>query len=256
MHHAQLDKLSYQDSCIHRLDSRTKLIGVIVFTVCVISAGPRSVSVLFCYAVWPVAILTLASVPMRFVLRQILIASPFVAVLAISGLFFDRTLLPVAFGPFNWEITGGTLRCLSILGKFIITMGALMSLVATSRFGDLLSGLSRLGVPQPLVTQLGFLYRYIFLLVNRAEHVLCARTGRKLRNLGFVREMRVAAAMVGNLFAGSIDTAERIARAMQGRGFNGYFRTSSHTRFTWSDVVFAAALVCYLILIHLIAGGF
>ena len=59
MHHAYIDKFAYQDSAIHRLDSRVKFIVVFVFTAVVVSLDRSSVSILACYAVGPFTVLVL-----------------------------------------------------------------------------------------------------------------------------------------------------------------------------------------------------
>lgn len=246
MHHTRIDYLAYQDTPVHRLDSRTKLISAIVFTVFVISQSPTAISMVLCYAVWPFAVLVMGRVSLKFVVRHILIVSPFVAVLALSCVFYDRTAAEIVFGPLRFETTTGLLRCVSIVAKFAVTMAMLIGLVATTRFGDLLSGMARLGMPRVLVMQLGFLYRYIFLLIDRAEHMLRARAGRRLRNLGARREVKTAAAMVGSLCLSSLDMAGRINTAMQARGFDGQFHTISRSRPGANDLVYCAGLVVFL----------
>jgi cobalt/nickel transport system permease protein len=220
---------------------------VLVFTAVVISLPRTSLSILVCYATGPFAILVLGRIPLRFVFKQILLVSPFVLVLALSCPFYDRTPVAIAFGPFLWKGTVGWLRCFTILGKFIVTMLALIGLVSTTRFNDLLAGLQRLGVPKLLVIQLGFLYRYIFVLIDRAHHILQARAGRKLRSLGFKTELKTASAMVGSLFIRSIDSAEHINIAMQGRGFDGKWRTISKLRIRRADLLFALASVFFML---------
>jgi len=251
MHHAHIDKFAYQDSIIHRLDSRVKFIVVLVFTAVVISLPRTSLSILACYAIGPFAIMVLGGIPLRFVFRQILLVSPFVLVLALSCPIYDRTPLAVAFGPFVWKGTVGWMRCFTVLGKFVVTMLALIGLVSTTRFNDLLAGLQRLGVPKLLVIQLGFLYRYIFVLIDRAHHILQARAGRKLRNLGFNRELKTASAMVGSLFIRSIDTAEHINIAMQARGFDGRWRSISKLRIRRADLIFALAAVLFMLVMYI-----
>jgi len=252
MHHAQIDRLSYQASPIHALDARVKLICVLIFSVFVISLPATSVSILACYAIWPFAVLVIAGIPIKFVLKHILIVSPFILVLAFSNLLYDKTVVIAAFGPWRWETTGGVLRCFSICGKFIITMAALVGLVATTRFADLLAALAKLGVPHLLVVQLGFLYRYIFMLIDRGYHVLRARAGRKLRNLGFGDELRTTAAIVGSIFVGSIDLAGRVNMAMQGRGFDGRFHRLTEMRIGRADFLFAVILALYLVALQLV----
>ena len=186
MHHAYIDKFAYQDSPIHRLDSRAKFVVLLIFTAVVVSLPRTSLSILFCYAVGPVAVLVLAKIPLRFVFKQILLVSPFVLVLALSCPLYDKTPVRVAFGPFLCWTTVGWLRCFVILGKFVVTMLGLIGLVSTTRFGDLLTGLQKLGLPKLLIIQLGFIYRYIFVLIDKIHHILRARNVRRLKNLGFL----------------------------------------------------------------------
>ena len=252
MHHAHIDKFSYQDSPIHRLDSRVKFIAVLVFTAVVISLPRTSLSILACYAVGPFAILVLGKIPLKFAFKHILLVSPFVLVLALSCPLYDKTPVTVAFGPFSWQSSLGWMRCFVILGKFVVTMLALIALVSTTRFSDLLTGLQRLGVPKLLIIQLGFLYRYIFVLIDRAHHILRARAARSMRNLGLKAELKIAAAMVGSLFVRSIDTAEHINIAMQARGFDGSWHTLSKLRIRRRDLLFLLTAASFMLGLYLL----
>jgi cobalt/nickel transport system permease protein len=256
MHHAYIDKFAYQDSPIHRLDSRVKFLVLVAFTAVVLSLPRTSLSILACYAVGPFTILVLGRIPLKFVLRHILLVSPFVLVLALSCPLYDRTAVTFAFGPLLWQTSLGWFRCFAILGKFVVTMLALIALVSTTRFSDLLAGLQRLGLPKLLTIQLGFLYRYIFVLIDRAHHILRARTGRKLRNLGFKREIKIVAAMIGTLLIRSIDTAERINIAMQARGFDGKWRTLSKLQIRSGDLLFATVAVSFLLGLYIFVRPF
>lgn len=247
MHHAHIDKFAYQDSCVHRLDSRIKFVIVLIFTAVVISLPVTSPAILACYAIGPFTFLVLGRIPIRFALKHILVVSPFVFVLALSCPLYDRTPFTAAFGPFTWQTSTGWMRCFTILGKFVVTMLALIALVSTTRFNDLLTGLQRLGLPKLLTIQLGFLYRYIFILIDRAHHILRARAGRKLRNLGAKIELKTAAAMLGSLLVRSIDTAEQINIAMQARGFDRKWRTISKLQLHASDLLFVAASAVFLL---------
>jgi len=246
MHHSHLDKFAYMDSPIHRLDSRVKLIITLLFTAVVISLPKTSVSILVCYAVGPFAALVLAGIPLRFVGKQILIVSPFVLILALSCPLYDKTPVAVAFGPFGWKTTLGWMRCFTILAKFAVTMMALIALVSTTKFADLLTGLQKLALPKILVIQLAFIYRYIFVLIDRVHHILRARQIRKLKNLGFKKELKTASAMVGSLLVRSIDTAENISIAMQGRGFSGKWHSMKELQIRQADYIFAAITAVFM----------
>lgn len=253
MHHARIDKLACQSSFVHSLDARTKLITTIVFSAFAISVSYTSLSILTCYAVGPFIILVCGKVPFRFVLKQLLIVSPFIAVLAISNIYFDRTPLAVSFGPFTLQITMGVMRCLVIFVKFIITMSALIGLVATTRFGDLLEAMAKLSVPRMLVMQISFVYRFIFLMIDRGHHILMARNARRIGRMGFKREVETAAAMAGSLFLGSIDTAAKVNTSMLARGFDGTFHGVRETKLTKNDAVFLGIAAAYIIILILLS---
>jgi cobalt/nickel transport system permease protein len=252
MHHAHIDKFAYFDSPVHRLDSRFKLVAVLAFTIFVLVVPRYSVSVLACYAVGPFAMLVIGRIPLRFAAKHILTVSPFVLVLALSCPLYNREPITVNFGPLSWTMSKGWVQFANIFGKFIVTMAALISLVCTTRFADLLAGMEKMGMPRLLVSQLGFLYRYIFVLIDRAHHILRARASRKLRNLGLAKEVKTAGAMIGTLFILSLESSEHINIAMQARGFDGQFRTINKLQIKHSDYLFAAIVATFLVVLTII----
>jgi cobalt/nickel transport system permease protein len=254
MHHAHIDRFAYQDSPIHRLDSRVKLIIVLIFTGLVVSLPRKSVAVPLCYGLGPFTMLVLANIPLRFVIKHILLICPFVLVLALSCVLYDRTPATVHFGPFLWHMTSGWIRCFAIIMKYLVSMLALIALISSTPFGDLLVGLQRLKLPSPLLVQLGFLYRYIFVIVDSAHHMLRARNTRKIRFLGWRMELHIAGAMIGALLVRSLDTAERISLAMQARGFSGRWHTLSAAQIGLGDWMFTAVAFIYMLGLKLIFG--
>ncbi len=253
MHHAHIDKFAYQDSPLHRLDSRVKFLATIVFTAAVIALPLNSVAILFCYAVGPFSVLAIGRIPIKFVFKHILLVSPFVLVLALSCPLYDRTPVEASFGPYTFQLTSGWMRCFTIYGKFIVTMLALIGLVSTTRFSELLVGLGKLGIPKVLIIQLGFLYRYIFVLIDTSQHLIQARAARHLRKLAFTQELKTAAAMLGSLFIRSLATAEKISTAMHSRGFDGNWRTISRLKISGNDYVFMFIFVVFIILLRFVA---
>lgn len=237
---------------MHRLDARVKLAATVVFTVLVLLLPRTGVSVLACYAVLPFAMLVIGQIPLAFVIRHILIVSPFILVLALAMPLYVTTPVDVAFGPYRWIMMEGWLRFSAIMGRFCVTMAALIALVSTTRFSDLLAAMEKMGVPSILVTQLGFLYRYIFVLIDRVHHMLRARSARRLRRLGPSREAAIAAAMIGSLLTHSIDSASRISMAMEGRGFDGTFRTFRAMRLKRNDIAFILIFTSVILLLHLV----
>ena len=252
MHHAHIDKFAYQDSWLHRLDSRVKLLVTLLFTIVVVALPPANPIPLCVALIGPFAVLVLAAIPLGFVGKHLLWICPFIAVLALTSIWFDRVPSTLSLGPLVWHTTQGVLRALTVCGKFCVTMSALIALVSTTRFNDLLVGLQRWHIPQVLVIQLGFLYRYLFVLIDCAHHLLRARSLRRLRSLGWSQEIRISTALVGSLLSRSLTSAEQISRAMQVRGFTGQWPMSPTQCWQNRDWLFLGLSLGYMAVLLLV----
>ena len=195
MHHHYIDRFAYQDSPIHRLDARAKFLAVVAYSVVLISL-PRQAIPSAWFAVFPFVLLIWGGIPLRFVARHTLTVSPFILCLLVLAPVFDR--VPVRVG--DSEIARGWLTAGSILVRFVFGMAALIALASTTRFPHLLKGLESLRVPRLLVSQLSFLYRYLFLLLDEAMHLRQARQARDAGRGPIGLRWRASAGLVGVLF--------------------------------------------------------
>lgn len=246
MHHAHIDKFAYLDSPIHRLDPRVKLAVTLIATLVIVSLPPFSPDLAFYTWIGPFILLVIGRISLRFAVKHVLLALPFILVLAGTSLWYDRTPTTILFGPFQWHSTVGWLKCLTLTFKFTGSMLALVALICTTRFSDLLMVLQRWHVPEILVIQLGFLYRYIFVLIDKAHHTVQARTMRTLRRLAARRELGIGTAMIGSVLVQSLDTSARVTQAMQARGFTGQRHSPRQFHMHRTDWLFTGLAAVYI----------
>jgi len=249
MHHAYVDRFASGDSPVHRLDPRAKLVAVVAFTALVVSVPKYQVAALFPYAVFPFALLAFGGIPFAFVAKHLLIVSPFVVFVAVFNPLYDPAPMLVRLGPWSFWVRAGLVSCANICGKFVLTVSALVALVSTTPFSDLLKALAWFRLPRLFIIELSFLYRYLFVLI---EEVMRLRRARDCRTVGpspLARRLRVTGGMIGSLFVRTLERGERIYAAMLARGFDGTVRTLSqfHVRaadyaFLFGSVLFAVAL--------------
>lgn len=246
MHHHYLDRFAYQDSPIHRLDPRAKILAVVAYSAVLISL-PRYALPSPWYAVFPFVLLAWGGIPLWFVVKHTLLVSPFVVCLVAFSPVFDRTPVRVSD---SLIIAGGWLTAASVLVRFVLGMAALIALASTTRFPELLKGFEKLGVPRILVTQLRFLYRYLFLLIDQAMHLRQAWSARDAGRGPLAWKWRAATGLVGVLFIRSLEQAERTYMAMLARGYDGTIRLLRPLRWGGGDWVFAASTVVYLFVLR------
>jgi cobalt/nickel transport system permease protein len=237
----RLDRLAYRDTCVHRLEPRAKVIATMLFLVTVISFPKYEVAALVPFFLFPVLLLTLGGIPARFILRKVLLVSPFALLIGIFNPLLDTRTAVVIVGV---PLSAGLLSFFSILLKFALTVSATLLLIATTSFPGVCHAFRRLGFPSLFISQLLFLYRYLFVLLEEAMRIIRARDMRSFGTRG--AGMKVFARLVGILFLRTVDRAERIYDAMLSRGFRGDIPTLKRSRMAAADLAFMAAAAAFL----------
>ena len=235
-----MDELGQLNSPVHRLDARAKAVVTLVFIAVVMSYDRYSVSTLVPLALFPLSLVALGRLPLVPLLRKMAVAAPFAVLVGLFNPWLDRTPMG-AVGP--WMITGGWFSFASILIRFALTVGAALVLVAGTGMYRLGAGLQRLGLPQLFVTQLLFLYRYLFVVADEGSRMV---RSVRLRAAGVeALPLRLYGSLVGHLLLRSMDRAERVHRAMVARGFDGEVRLNETAQFGWPEVLFVSGWLAF-----------
>jgi len=235
-HLGSLEDFAGADTPIGRVDPRAKLVSTAAFLLAVASYGRYELSALLPLALYPATLLALGDVRVGPILWRIAIASPLAVLVGVANPFLDRA--PVGrVGPFL--VTAGMVSFASILVRFVLSVSAALLLVATTGLHSVASALAFFRVPRVLVTQLLFLYRYLFVLSGELARSLRAHALRSPSRP--VPSLRVAGSMLGQVLLRTVDRAQRIHSAMLCRGFDGEVRLRRPARARPADFAFAAA---------------
>ena len=248
MHHSHIDRFAQGDSPVHHLDARAKLIAVLAYTVVLISFDRYAVLALAPMCVMPLAMMWLGGVPVWFALRRVVFLSPFIVMACVVSPLYDHSPQAAAFGPWHFTITGGWLTAADVALKFTLGVMALTALTSTTPFSSLLQGMRKLAVPKLLVVLLGLVYRYIFVLIDQGMRVRRARDYRGGARAPLRRKLAAAGSAVGSIFVRTLERADRVHLAMQGRGYGGEVRSLGPPRFAPADAAVLALVAGYLLL--------
>ena len=251
-----LDQLSYKQTFIHALDARIKLIVTLLFLFTVISFSKYEIVALLPYFLYPVLLFSLGEIPFGFILKKVAIVSPFAVFIGIFNPLLDPGQVVLFQG---MTISAGWLSFFSILLKFSLSVSAALLLVSTTSFPGVCHACRQLGVPSIFVSQLLFLYRYIFVLMEETMRIVRARDMRSFAGRG--RGIRVFVRIIGTLFLRTVERAERVYDAMLSRGFQGDMPVLKRSSIRLTDIVFALImcvffLVCRWINVPEILGRF
>lgn len=149
-----------------------------------------------------VLVAVLSHLSLLFLFKRLLLLSPFVLGVAAVN----------AFQPAARE------SWLVVAMKSALCLLTVILVSNTTPFNETLRVLKRACVPGLLITTIGLMHRYLFVLVEEAERMRRARLSRTFTP-GRPFRWRSLATVVGQLFVRASERAERIYDAMCARGW-------------------------------------
>jgi len=238
-----LDTLSYKNTPIHRLDPRTKVITALAFIITVISFPKYEIIGLIPFFLFPVVVFTLGDIPLQFIIKKVIFVSFFAVFIGLFNPLLDTRIMYHLWG---MNVSGGWISFFSILLKCCLTMSIVLLLISTTSFPGISYALGKLGVPEVFVSQLLFVYRYLFVLMEETMRMVRARHLRSFGKRG--HGISVSISLTGTLFIRTIERAERIYYAMLSRGFTGAIHPAKKYSLKITDFMCMSAIVVILIL--------
>lgn len=251
MGHEFIDRFSRLDSCVHRLDARTKTIFALLFVVLVVTTPAQHLLTFVIYAGLLLWIAALSRLPLTPLLKRAVMVLPFSALVAL-GLPFVHGGATVTLLGISLSVTGlWTLAGVAIKSMFGAV--ALILLVSTTPFSRLLDGLRHLGIPAIFVDMLALTYRYLHVLIEETTRLRRAAIARGY-DPKWLSQAVIVGRLIGNLFIRSYERAERIYGAMRLRGYDGQLSLEGSSLYRLSEGLILVFLILMLFTIRFFAG--
>jgi len=208
-------------SPLHARDARSKLGALVTFLVAVSTTPPSAQFAFGAFAVLLAVAVFSARLPVRGILRRAAAVLPFSA----------------SFALVTWW-SGDSLRALALAERSFLSGLAALLLISTTPLVQLVRALEWFRIPRLLILVVQFLYRYLFVLSEEAQHMRLAALCRQGLRRSQQSRFQAAAGALGLLFARSWERADGIYRAMLARGFSGHFPVLAPARFGGCDIAF------------------
>jgi len=240
-----LEELAEGGTAVHRLHPMAKLITTFVYLLAVISFDKYNISGLMPFFIYPVLMMSLGEIPYRAVLSRLLIALPFSFFAGLANPFLDRgTALYLAGVPVSW----GLLSFFSLMLKTVLTVSAVLILIAATPMDRLAGQLTRIKVPKIFVMQLMLTYRYLTLLTSEAASMMTAYHLRSKEQKGI--QLRDVGTFLGQLLLRSFGRAERVYYAMKCRGYSGEYQFAAGDKMKPGDYIYAISVCAVFLLLR------
>jgi energy-coupling factor transport system permease protein len=258
------------NSILHRLDPRVKILGLVGLVIALVAM--QSVSGVLAGLAIALALVGLARVNVRFALRGLEPALPFLLILAVLQLIFPwNTRDANCVSLWNWQIfsvTACSVQGVVMLLMRLVALVLLTSLLTlTSTLNELARGiawllrpLQRLGVPaDELAMTSTIALRFVPTLAMELEKLLKAQAARGASIQGGtnpIARTRQLLPVLVPLFINTLRRGEDLIAAMQARGYNGGEGRTHYIRLNLQREDVAALFAAAVLVLGLISAPF
>lgn len=202
---------------MHHLPAEVKLLAMLLFVLLVVLTPLGNWWLFVTYLLIIFTVILIAKLPPLTVIRRMVIEVPFV-IFAVLMPFFSAGPYVSVLGMQLSE--AGLTAGIGLLFKGTIGVLSSITLASTTPMREVLSGLSRLKVPNMLVEIAAFMVRYVDVVVDEMRRMRIARQSRGYFETG-IRSWPVIAKAAGALFIRAYERGERVHLAMLSRGYQG-----------------------------------
>lgn len=237
------------ESLIHRLDPRSKILGLLLYGLALLLApGPGSLLTVGTLSLIGAA---LARLSWRYLWSQLRPLAIFLLVVLLMQAALTPGPPAASLGPVSFTREGLNLGLMAA-GRVIFLLIAAALLTATTSPLSLAQGLQGLLSPgiifklpvEELTLMLTLAIRFIPTLVEEAERIMRAQAARgfSLERRSLWKQGKSLLPLLIPLFVGTLKRAEDLAQAMEARGYQGGRKRTSwrQLKMAWRDYLFLA----------------
>lgn len=259
-----IERESYKNSPIHRLDPRVKLIfalAVIVYAVSLPRIHEENITRLLAVEAYLLLLVLAAGLNLKYFILRILAILPFGLGIALIQPFLRPSFVE-NYTPYPLELPLGlsiTYEGLafgsSLLMKFIVCVTAVVLLSSTTRLRDMASAADRIGFPREFTLLLSMMVRYLFLFWAVLKRIRIAQQTRlfDIWNRDVPRKwiIKQIGHSISSIFVRSYEQGEKTYISMLCRGYgSGHERAYYKGKIKARDIFFLLFGAGYIVYIH------
>ena len=246
----EVERSAHQHSVLGQISPRARVLVTLIYLVTMLSMPLERLSELMLFGIYPILTAAMGGVRYWGIMRRSLMIVPIVALIALPNIFYQREAI---FFVGDIIITRGWITFLSIIVRGVLSLQAIMVLIATTTIYQICYALQRMGLPSLLASQIYMTMRYIRLLIEQALAMQRARAARGFGKKSY--PLGMWATFIGQLLLRSIRRAENIGYAMEARGFHSqlpHIQLSQKEHWRGRDIFYISAWSLTLILLRIL----
>ena len=260
-----IERESYKNSPIHKLDPRVKLLftlAIVIYVVSLPRIEEKNIIRLLAIEAYLVLLVLAAGLDLRYFALRILAILPFGVGIAIIQPFlrpsFIKNYTPYPLDlPLGLSITYEGLAFGTILlAKFLVCITAVILFSSTTRMRDMVAAADRIGIPREFTLLLSMMVRYLFLFWSVLKRIRIAQQTRlfDIWNSKVPRKwvLEQIGHSISSIFVRSYEQGEKTYISMLCRGYgSGHEKAYYRTKIRAQDILFLVLSIGSLVYIHI-----
>lgn len=222
---------------VHKWEPRTKLITAIIITFALVSLQtPR----LLFYSFIGMAIVLLSmGFSLRTLMKRNMYVVPFLTLMAIP------LLIGSGYPPSHERIT----LVLLLTFKSLTALYIMFMVFSSQPTAELLNGLAYMRLPKLFISIVFLSWRYVFLLGDKLSTMYKALISRLFKPSVRKDSLKIYGQVMGGMLIKSLDTSDKVYKAMASRGFDGTIPTSKPREIKAMDLLKSFLMIASVLLL-------
>lgn len=250
----RFDDLASQDSPIHNLEGRIKLISTIfIILVCVVS---KELFIPIMLEIMLLVILKIAKLSYIDSAKRLLMLLPFGGAIILfqpfiqpGNVIWSYSWIHVTDFGLNWAIL--------LLVRMIVCLTAIIIYSSTTPLQEMASSFRKLKMPRDLAMILSIMVRFLFLFVDELAAIRKSQKSRNFSihgtNTPYKWRVKQVGYTVGMMFLKAYEQGERVHRSMVSRGFSDASEMFSEKKSPErSDYIYLITIIVFVIILEFI----
>lgn len=229
------------DTVIHHLRPQTKIAASFLFVFAVVTTPREAIWAFGVYATIILAVAAVARLGFRFVATRMIIEVPFV----VAALLFPFFAAGDTVSVLGLDLSrSGIWDMWNVLAKATLGLGTSIVLAGTTDIPSMLKGFEALRVPRVVTAIMGFMIRYLDVVLGEFRRMRVAMQSRG-HNPSWIGQAKPYATSAGIIFVRSYERGERVYLAMASRGYAGHMPANAGDQATlaqWSAALAVPAI--------------
>ena len=246
------DIFTYRDNALTRINPRVKVVLAFLTIVGVISCSRIAFpAMVFCLALFGMIFIRL---PFRLILARLAAPLGIVVVLVVLQSILVGSTPLFTISVLGWKLSAmreGAWRGILIASRVLGGVSVMILMSSVTPAHQIFHTLRWLGVPEGWVEVAILMYRYTFILLDRAADGMVAQRVR-LGYSGLRRSLSSLGTLAGSVIVLSIDQAARTHEAMTVRGYKGHMPFGSLPVMSRKDSCILGLVLGILLLSYLL----